>query len=153
MQYDEGWHSCHLVLCLCHICYQSIVPSILCCDPIKVNNTLGFPRQPIIRYFQQVGCKGGRGARGTNASFWNKETRGRVHSTYAAKGGGGDQALVINFITVQGGGGGVKKGQKLAHVLCTRPPSEFSGQWSHSLMNEWSCYLRQAVIFNLYAWK
>ena len=62
MQYDEGWHSCHLVLCLCHICYQSIVPSILCCDPIKVNNTLGFPRQPTIVYFQQVGYKrGGQG--------------------------------------------------------------------------------------------
>ena len=38
-------------------------------------------------------------------------------------GGRGGQAIVINFITVQGGGG-VKKGQKLAYVLCTRPLME-----------------------------
>ena len=33
-------------------------------------------------------------------------------------GGEGGEAIVINFITVQGGGG-VKKGPKLAYVLCS----------------------------------
>ena len=42
-------------------------------------------------------------------------------------GGRGGQAIVINFITVQGGGG-VKKGQKLAYVLCTQPLRTF-GSW------------------------
>ena len=41
---------------------------------------------------------------------------GCEHSTYAARGEGG-QAIVINFITVQGEGG-VKKGQKLVYILC-----------------------------------
>ena len=40
--------------------------------------------------------------------------KGCVHSTYGARGRGG-QVIVINFINVQGGGG-VKKGQKLAYV-------------------------------------
>ena len=46
--------------------------------------------------------------------------RGCVHSTYAVTGEGG-QAMAINFITVQGGGGS-KKAKKLVYVLrCTRP--------------------------------
>ena len=51
-------------------------------------------------------------------------TLGAVYIVRTQPGGRGGQAIVINFITVKGGGG-VKKGRKLAYVLCTQPLGGF----------------------------
>ena len=49
---------------------------------------------------------------------------GAIDLVRTQPGGRGGQAIVINFITVQGGGG-VKKGQKTACILNQWPLREF----------------------------
>ena len=48
-----------------------------------------------------------------------------VHSTYTARGEGG-QAIVINFITVQGGGGGQKRPKTCVRTMYTAPHGSFN---------------------------
>ena len=106
---------------------------------------------------------------------YRNSTRGCVHSTCAAQGGGGvsalhtqahrgeggsrpcthvhvgenTQAIVINFITVQGGG--VIKGPKTACVLNQLSQRQYSGvpiQWTWSVTAKMSTKLRQSTKWN-----